>query len=344
MLVILPDSRRRVELAPYAGWPAAVHDLDRDQALALNTALASGRPLLVRGKPGTGKTQLARAAAVELKRAFAFKTLDAHTEAQDLRWRIDAVRRLSEAQIAGALAAHAPDDADALRARLAEDNFVQPGVLWRGFNWDSAATMVARHHATSDETASSNDIRARPDWASPEAGTVVLLDEIDKADPVLPNALLEVLGTGRFDGPAGTPTVEAKGPAPLVVITTNEERELSPAFLRRCVVLHLSLPTDEAELTELLVHRAQEHMDVWTREAPEVKHDRLEEELLKKAVGRLLEEQQALRRRDLPEPGQAEYLDLVRALWRLWPTDEERDLHLRKMDRFVFQKHGPSEG
>jgi hypothetical protein len=69
---------------------------------AVNASLAAGRPLLVRGEPGAGKSQLARAAAQGLGRAFVSKVIDARTEARDLLWTFDAVRRLADAQVLGA--------------------------------------------------------------------------------------------------------------------------------------------------------------------------------------------------------------------------------------------------
>lgn len=68
---------------------------------AINAALAAGRPLLVRGEPGAGKSQLARAATQGLRRAFVPKVIDARTESRDLLWTFDAVRRLANAQVMG---------------------------------------------------------------------------------------------------------------------------------------------------------------------------------------------------------------------------------------------------
>src|SRR3954452_16127649 len=92
---------------PFAsGAPEQVHVFDEDEIIALNTALAARRALLVRGEPGTGKTQLARAAAVQLKRPIFTFVVDARSEARDLLWHFDAVRRLADAQVFGALLGH----------------------------------------------------------------------------------------------------------------------------------------------------------------------------------------------------------------------------------------------
>ena len=80
-------------------WRESVHVFDDRSAQAIRAALASGRPLLVRGEPGTGKSQLARAAAKVLNRRFMSQVVDAHTEIQDLWYRFDAVSRLGNAQV-----------------------------------------------------------------------------------------------------------------------------------------------------------------------------------------------------------------------------------------------------
>ena len=84
-------------------------------------------------------------------------------------------------------------------------------------------------------------------------GCVVLIDEIDKAESDVPNGLLEALGSGRFTPLGQTEAVEVRGEPPLVVITTNEERVLPNAFLRRCLVLELKLPRDDPGLIEHLI-------------------------------------------------------------------------------------------
>ncbi|MFN7952185.1 MAG: AAA family ATPase [bacterium] len=93
----------RIDLPAHGALPAAVHVFDAESVHAINAALAAERPLLVRGEPGTGKSQLARAAAVALKGGYRSKVIDARTEVQDLFFTFDAVARLAEAQLQGAL-------------------------------------------------------------------------------------------------------------------------------------------------------------------------------------------------------------------------------------------------
>lgn len=87
-----------VKLPAYGSWPETVHQFDEKSINVLKTALAARRPVLLRGDPGTGKSQLAHAAAVVLGRLFVYEVVNAHTEGQDLLWKFDAVSRLAEAQ------------------------------------------------------------------------------------------------------------------------------------------------------------------------------------------------------------------------------------------------------
>jgi len=296
----------------------AVHIFDEPSIHAVNAALASGRPLLVRGEPGVGKSQLARAVAKKLKRAFLSCAVDIQTEAKDLLWHFDAIERLAKAQMAGALG-HKADDT--LRTELAVAKFLHPRELWWAFNWDSALRQagIAGSRIPSHEK------------GEPENGCVILIDEIDKAETDVPNGLLEALGAGQF-APMGHPTpVCAKPPFPLVIITTNEERALPDAFLRRCMVLNLELPRRREALLDLLVKRGGKHF-------PEI-----EPGILKQAASLLIDDREAAQRKALrPLPGQAEYLDILRALYRLSPgkPEQQADL-LGVIARFALRKHGP---
>lgn len=201
------------------------YEYDDRIVLAVNVALAAGRPLLVRGDPGTGKSSLARSVARLLGWRFYAATVSSRTTARDLLWTFDTVARLADAQ------------ARERRHRLA---YLTPGPLWWAFDPASAG----RRGVAEDrwQKALDRGVRPAPDPATPTTSerAVVLIDEIDKADPDVPNDLLVPLGSFTFTLEEG-PTVAAAA-APLVVLTTNEERDLPRAFLRRCVVLALKEP------------------------------------------------------------------------------------------------------
>ncbi|MGW4894846.1 AAA family ATPase [Kitasatospora sp. NPDC004240] len=208
-----------------------VYVYDEEIVLAVNVALATERPLLVRGRPGRGKSSLAPSVAHQLGRRFYRSTISSRTQARDLLWGVDEVGRLSDAS------------AHKVRPR---SHYVLPGVLWWAFDPQTAA------HRGLGPTA--GDSLPEPNEGDADSsGAVVLLDEIDKADPDVPNDLLEPLGSYRFRREDGA-IVEAADPPPLVVLTTNEERELPKAFLRRCVVLVLRPPSAERLLEIARAH------------------------------------------------------------------------------------------
>lgn len=195
--------------------------------LAVNVALATRRPLLVRGPSGGGKSSLARNVANVLKYRYYEAVISSRTQARDLLWEVDLLRRLHDAQIP-----NQPFEAD-----LAP--YVVPGVLWWAFDRPSA---LLRRGDTKEPGAQTHPDAAR---------AVVLLDEIDKADPDVPNNLLVPLGSLQFlVEETGELVQTTRDQAPLVFITTNDERELPAAFLRRCVEVVLP-PASVERLVEI---------------------------------------------------------------------------------------------
>jgi MoxR-like ATPase len=224
--VAQPDSRR----GDVYRMPAALH-------LAVEVALTTGRPLLLRGEPGTGKSSLAPYVARRLGWRYYEHVVTSTSTATDLLWRFDAVRRLADAQ--------ANKEDDELRS---ESDYVTPGVLWWAL--DRASALEYATQAGSAEPDGDMNGRRDPHRA------VVLIDEIDKAHPDLPNGLLVALGSNQISVPYLAEPIEIRtGAAPpldlpkgveiapvQVVITTNEERELPMAFVRRCVTFALEHP------------------------------------------------------------------------------------------------------
>ncbi|MEM7245205.1 MAG: MoxR family ATPase [Acidobacteriota bacterium] len=313
--------QQRETLPKLRGLGATAHVFEKDAVFAINAALAAERPLLIRGEPGTGKSQLARAAAAGLGRAFLSKVIDARTEVRDLFYSFDAVRRLADAQVQAALGSEEPDPRKhqaQVEERLAVANYLEPGPLWWCFSWDSAQAQAARGQAEVPESPG--------DW-SPTQGCVLLLDEIDKADSAVPNGLLEALGHGQFDRLGGEPVTRDEGAEPpLVIVTTNEERSLPNAFLRRCLVLQLALPRKDDELRTWLVGRGRAHFDC-------------EDGVLIKAANLLVEDRKEARSRSLCPPGQAEYLDLLRAVTTQSEDPDEQEWLVDAVRTLTFRKH-----
>ncbi|MEO1377106.1 MAG: MoxR family ATPase [Cyanobacteria bacterium J06635_10] len=205
----LPGERRNGRLLyPYLP--------DRDLIEAVNLAIFLERPLLLKGEPGCGKTQLAHAVAYELSLPFENWCVKSTSRARDGLYIYDTVSRLRDAQLAAA-------------GRLLKDNdierinnpasYVQWGPLGRAFQKDKR--------------------------------TVVLIDEIDKADIDFPNDLLQELDELRFTVEETGQEIQAEA-SPIIFITSNDEKDLPDAFLRRCLFHYVKFP--EPERLKSIIH------------------------------------------------------------------------------------------
>jgi MoxR-like ATPase len=206
-----------------------VYDLAETIVRAVNVAGATRRPLLVDGPSGCGKSSLARHIGKVMDWEVHFFPVTSRTQSADLLYTVDHLARVQDAQ------------AKQLKPISA---YIRPGVLWKAFDPEGATES----RASVDEP----NLAPGGAFGLPQPGrhhgTVVLIDEIDKADPDIPNNLLVPLGSYEFPVPELGVTVYART-VPLIVLTTNNERKLPPAFLRRCV--HLTLPApDEQRLIE----------------------------------------------------------------------------------------------
>jgi MoxR-like ATPase len=190
---------------------APFFELDTRLETAINTALAVGAPLLLTGEPGTGKTQVAWYLGwyfgIEVY-AYPVKSISTAT---DLKYDFDAVAYLRDAnagQIEPGLKAQTGEDETPRRHR-----YLDKKALWRAYD------------------------DPRP--------AVLLIDEIDKAPRDFPNDLLQELDKHSFEDPFSDRMITPKsGQPPIVVVTSNAERRLPDAFLRRCIYHHIELDRD----------------------------------------------------------------------------------------------------
>ena len=233
-----------------------------DLTVAVNASVSLERPLLVKGEPGTGKTELAR----QVSQALGLEMIEWHvkstTKAQQGLYEYDAVSRLRDSQL-GEEKVH--DVA----------NYIRRGKLWQAF----------------------------------AAGTrkVLLIDEVDKADIEFPNDLLQELDRMEFHVYETGETVTAKH-RPIVIITSNNEKELPDAFLRRCFFHYIKFP--DAETLKKIV---------------EVHHPGIKPALLEAALTEFFEirETPGLKKK----PSTSEVLDWLKLLLAedLDPADLKRD-------------------
>ena len=212
MINIDIKSNKKITLPAIGSWPETVHVFDEQSVWAIKAALAAQKPLLLRGEPGTGKSQLARAAAHALNRAFVFEVVHARSECQELQWHFDAVGRLGEAQAIGIAGNSENKD-----KRLDPLRFLTPGALWWTLDWESAEEQFEK---------SVKGVRKpeKPKKWTPKKGCVLLIDEIDKADADLPNGLLETLGNGAFAVPYIDRSVGLSKDAPPPLVGDHHQR------------------------------------------------------------------------------------------------------------------------
>lgn len=179
-----------------------------DLTIAVNAAVTLERPLLVKGEPGTGKTELARQVAAALDLPMIEWSIKSTTKAQQGLYEYDAVSRLRDSQL-GEERVH--DVA----------NYIRRGKLWQAFDADQKV--------------------------------VLLIDEIDKADIEFPNDLLQELDRMEFHVYETGETVAARH-RPIVIITSNNEKELPDAFLRRCFFHYIQFPDTDTMRKIVEVH------------------------------------------------------------------------------------------
>ncbi len=215
---------------------------------AVNCAIALEKPLLVRGEPGTGKTELAEAIAQGLEMPLIRWHVKSTTRAQEGLYTYDTVQRLYDSRFG---------DGQVQDIR----HYIHLGPLGLAF--------------------------------TAEQRVVLLIDEVDKADLEFPNDLLNELDRMRFTIPELREEVVARH-RPVVIITSNNEKELPDPFLRRCIFHFIEFPDEELLGRILKVH-----------------HPDLEEELAQQALQAFLSLREApLRKR----PSTSELIDWVAAL------------------------------
>ncbi|MDD9908208.1 MAG: MoxR family ATPase [Ahrensia sp.] len=220
-----------------------------DLTTAVNAAITLERPLLVKGEPGTGKTELARQIANALGLRMLEWNIKSTTKAQQGLYEYDAVSRLRDSQLG--------------EERVHDvKNYIKKGKLWEAFEADEKV--------------------------------VLLIDEIDKADIEFPNDLLQELDKMEFYVYETDETIRARN-RPIVIITSNNEKELPDAFLRRCFFHYIAFP--QADVLQQIV---------------EVHYPGIKQRLVREALTQFYEI------RDTPglkkKPSTSEALDWIRLL------------------------------
>ena len=179
-----------------------------DLNVAVNAAISLEKPLLIKGEPGTGKTELARQVSDSLGLGIIEWNIKSTTKAQQGLYEYDAVSRLRDSQLG-----------DKKIENIG--NYIKKGKIWNAFE--------------------------------SKERSVLLIDEIDKADIEFPNDLLQELDKMEFFVYETNEIVKAKK-RPIVIITSNNEKELPEAFLRRCFFHYIQFPDRETMNQIVKVH------------------------------------------------------------------------------------------
>jgi MoxR-like ATPase len=235
----------------------------RDLMMAVNAAVTLERPILVKGEPGTGKTQLAQEVATALGRPLFEWHIKSTTRAQQGLYDYDAVARLRDSQLGD-------ERVHDIR------NYIVRGKLWEAFE--------------------------------SEVQPVLLIDEIDKADIEFPNDLLRELDRMEFYVYETRTLVKARH-RPIIIITSNNEKELPDAFLRRCVFHFIDFPEKELMARIVGVH-----------------HPSLDQALIDQAMDAFyrIRNMQRLRKR----PSTSELIDWIHMLKTMGVKDVKLDKNL----------------
>lgn len=286
-----------------------VYRPDEKLTAAVNVALLLGKPLLVTGEAGTGKTALAKSVAADLQLPLIEFYAKSVSESRDLLYQYDAIGHFRQAQLKQG---SDPDPIPHLKAHALGE-----------------AILRAAPPGEDDPLRQLLD-----EWEKSPTASVVLIDEIDKAPRDFPNDLLLELDKFQFDipeiGRGARFKIEDESLKPVVIITSNSEKNLPDAFLRRCVYHDIQFPSGDAarkRMEEIVMSRASSVSD-----GPE---------WLSEAVDFFLFVRERFGSRLAKKPATAELLDLVRVVAAAEPSgtllDSELDPPIEKMLGVVFK-------
>lgn len=247
-IVFSPQKNDKGEIITKEGYPMAPYIPSKEIIEVVRLAQILQRPVLIKGEPGSGKTQLSKAVAYEwygdnYKQHFFEWIIKSTSKAVDGLYSFDHVARLRDAQLAQS---------------NPEKYAVKDNTEYRKFGPMAMAFLTS----------------------TKEKPSILLIDEIDKADIDFPNDLLLELDERRFKIPdSETGEVIEAGYPPVIFITSNDEREMPEAFLRRCIFLYIKFPEDD-QLKNII----RAHLPGLMKSQEDLLNKLIQSEPLKKAI------------------------------------------------------------
>lgn len=284
-----PESYKNTEIPPYSPSVEVVN--------AVNLAIMTGRPLLVMGEPGSGKTALAIDVAFALhgadfKNAYREWHVKSTTTLKDGLYQLDPLRRLIDAQ--------SSDEEDIKAAKnITHERYFTSGPLLEIF-----------------QIANAMEKNMSP--------AVLLIDEIDKAPLDFPNDLLRELDKKELYVDIKKENVAAQPEKLLIIVTSNREKELPSAFLRRCIFQETKFP-DESSLKEIVKSRFKEGL--------------LEDDMLKKLIHKFMELRETNNKQvhGQKKISTSEMLDWFTAIHQIMKLENTRQHHSDAERQLVFE-------
>lgn len=284
--------------------------IEKDTIAAINLALASNKPLLLRGELSYPKRELGEAIAHLLNRAIFEEDIDPEQNLESLLWTYDQTARLAAANLLATMS----KKTDEVHALLNMKYFIYPGPLWWAF--DSAYAEAQSQATLTKGVGVSKNF---PNGWRHHDGNVLLIEGIDQCARSIPLRLSRVLQRGSFSTPTQSQVVRQDNP--LIIFTTDEERRLHSSFLHSCIVHTINLPSSNADFKLYLLKWGQYNFPNVSSEIKNI------------AAKMITKEREYYLNRAVETPSIREFIDLIIGVEKVASSHEEKLKYLQSINQ-----------